>query len=142
MTQLTEQDARQMIAIANTRNVDKVMEQYAEDATFQVPDLETPLKGKVAIRAFMANSYAAFPDWTLDVSKIFLSGAETVVVNSVHGTHTGPLTGHDGKSIPATNKKFVQEQITRVVFNEKGKVLSLRAYGNSGELFHQLGLGK
>jgi steroid delta-isomerase-like uncharacterized protein len=142
MTQLTEQDARQMIAVVNTRNVDKVMEQYAEDATFQVPNLETPLKGKVAIRAFLSNSFTAFPDWNMDVTKVYVSGDETVVVNSVRGTHTGQLVGQDGKSFAPTNKKFVQEQMTRVILNEKGKVQSLRAYGNPADLYHQLGLGK
>jgi steroid delta-isomerase-like uncharacterized protein len=142
MPQLTEQEVRQMIDVANTRNVDKVMDQYAEDATFQVPTLETPLRGKTAIREFLVGSFAAFPDWTIDVSKVFVSGEENVVVNSIHGTHTGPLAGKDGKSIAPTNKKFVQEQMTRVVLNEKGKVKSLRAYGNPADLYHQLGLSK
>ena len=59
----------------------------------------------------------------------------------ITGTHTGPLTGIDGKSIAPTNKKFVQEQMTRVVLNESGKVQSLRAYGTA-DLYRQLGLGK
>jgi steroid delta-isomerase-like uncharacterized protein len=142
LKQLTEQDARQMIDTVNTRNVDKVLEQYAEDATFQVPDLEAPLKGKSEIRTFLQGSFAAFPDWKLDITKVYVSGAETVIVNSVHGTHTGPLTGKDGKSIPATNKKFASEQVTRVVFNENGKVKSLHAYGNPSDPYRQLGLSK
>jgi steroid delta-isomerase-like uncharacterized protein len=142
MNPLTEQDTRQMIAVANTRNVDKVLELYADDATLQVPDLETPLRGKTEIRNFLTGSFAAFPDWTLDVTKVFVSGDETVVVNSVHGTHTGPLTGKDGKTIAPTNKKFVSDQMTRIVYNEKGKVKSLRAYGNPSDLYFQLGLSK
>jgi steroid delta-isomerase-like uncharacterized protein len=142
MTQLTEQDARQMINVVNTRNVDQVMEQYADDATFQVPDLAAPLHGKTEIRNFLTGSFAAFPDWTLDVTKVFVSGDETVVVNSVRGTHTGPLTGKDGKSIAPTNKKFVSDQMTRIVLNSKGKVQSLRAYGNPSDLYFQLGLSK
>ena len=142
MPQITEENARQMIAVVNTRNVEKVMDQYAENATFQVPILETPLKGKEAIRAFITGNYAAFPDWTIDVKKVFVSGDETVVVGSVHGTHTGPMTGLDGKIIAPTNKRFVQDQATRVVFNDHGKVTSLRAFGNSADLAHQLGLSK
>jgi steroid delta-isomerase-like uncharacterized protein len=142
MTQLTEQDARQMIAVVNTRNVEKVVEQYADDATFQVPSLDAPIKGKDAIRSFLKESFVAFPDWTMDVTKVYISGDETVVVNSVRGTHTGPLTGKDGKSIPATNRKFVSEQMTRVILNGNGKVQSLRAYGNPTDLYFQLGLGK
>jgi steroid delta-isomerase-like uncharacterized protein len=131
-----------MIAVVNTRNVDKVLEQYAEDATFQVPSTATPLRGKAAIRGFLSGSFAAFPDWTIDVSHVYVSGHDVVVVNSVHGTHTGPMTAQDGQSIAPTHKKFVQDQITRVVLNEHGKVQSLRAYGNPADLYQQLGLAK
>ncbi|MCI4363197.1 MAG: ester cyclase [Thermoplasmata archaeon] len=131
-----------MIAVVNTRNVEKVVEQYAEDATFQVPSLETALRGKDAIRGFLTGSFAAFPDWTMDITKVIVSGNETIVVNSVRGTHTGPLTGKNGETIAPTNRKFVQEQLTRVVLNGDGKVQSLRAYGNPSELYHQLGLSK
>jgi steroid delta-isomerase-like uncharacterized protein len=140
MTTLTEPQAREMIAVANTRNVEKVLEQYAEDATFQVPNIETPLKGKDAIRHFLKGSFAAFPDWTIDARTVTVTGKEALVVNTVRGTHEGPLVGMDGKTIPATHKKFVQEQMTHVIMNEHGKVQSLRAYGNPTELYYQLGL--
>jgi len=140
MTQLTEQQTRQLIAVVNSRNVDTVVEQYAENATFQVPSMETPIHGKDAIRTFYSGRFAAFPDWTIDVSKVFLSGDETVVVNSIHGTQTGPLVTMDGKSIPPTNRKFVQDQLTRLVINAQGKVQSHRAYGNPAEVNRQLGI--
>jgi steroid delta-isomerase-like uncharacterized protein len=134
LTQLTEQEARQMIAVVNTRNVDKVIEQYADDATFQVPNLEKPLTGKPAIRSYLTESFAAFPDWTMDITKVFVQGNEVVVIDSVSGTHTGPLTSADGTAIVPTHKKFVQEQMTRVVLNQHGKVQSLRSYGNAANL--------
>jgi len=142
MTQLTEDQARQMFTVVNSRNVDKIVEQYADDATFQVPTTATPLRGKDAIRGFLSGSFAAFPDWTTDVSKVYVSGNDVVVVNSVRGTHTGPLTMTDGQTIAATNKKFVQSQVTRVVLNEKGQVLSLHAYGHPADLAQQLGIAK
>ncbi len=142
MTQLTEQDARQMFAVANTRNVEKVVEQFAEDATFQLPTMVTPIHGKQAIREYLKGTFEAFPDWTNDITHVYVSGNETVAVNSIRGTHTGPLTGTDGKSIAPTNKKFVQDEMTRVVVNEQGQVKSLRAYGNPSDLYRQLGLSK
>ncbi|MCI4347711.1 MAG: ester cyclase [Thermoplasmata archaeon] len=140
MTQLTEQEARQMIAVVNTRNVDQIVEQYSETATFQVPNLETPLHGKAAIRGFLTGSFTAFPDWTMDVSRVYVTGNDVVVLNSVRGTHTGPLAVPNGQPIAPTNKKFVQEQMTRVVLDASGKVQSLRSYGNPAELTQQLGL--
>lgn len=140
MTQLTEQEARQMIAVVNTRNVETIVEQYAEDATFQVPSLAAPIHGKTAIRNFLTGSFTAFPDWTMDVSRVYVAGSDVVVVNSVRGTHTGPLAQPNGQPIAPTNKKFAQEQMTRVVLNGSGKVQSLRSYGNPAELNQQLGL--
>ena len=142
MTQLSEQDARQMIAVVNTRNVDTIVEQYAEDATFQAPNMESPIHGKAAIRGFLAGSFTAFPDWTMDVSKVVVTGNDVAVVNSVRGTHTGPLAQPNGQPIAPTNRKFVQDQMTHVVLNASGKVQSLRSYGNPAELTQQLGLPK
>ena len=140
MTQLTEQEVRQMIAVVNSRNVEAIVDQYAEDATYQVPSMEKPLQGKAEIRGFLTGSFAAFPDWKMDVSRVYVTGNDIVVVDSVRGTHTGPLAQTHGQPIAPTNKKFVQEQMTRVVLNEHGKVKSLRSYGNPAELSQQLGL--
>jgi steroid delta-isomerase-like uncharacterized protein len=142
LTQVTEQDVRQMIAVVNTRNVEKVVDQYADDATYQVPNLETPLKGKAAIRSYLTESFVAFPDWTMDVSKVIVQGNDVVVIDSISGTHTGPLTAVDGTAIAPTHKKFVQEQMTRVVLNQHGKVQSLRSYGNAANLRQQPALPK
>jgi ketosteroid isomerase-like protein len=138
VTQLTEQHARQLIAEVNTRNVDKIVEQYAENASFQVPNLDAPLVGKEAIRTYVTGALAAFPDWTMDVKEVLVSGQEAVIVNSVHGTHTGPYTTKDGKSVDPTNKKLLQEQLTRVVVNADGKISLFRAYGNPSSINRML----
>jgi ketosteroid isomerase-like protein len=134
MTQLTEPQVRQMVDVLNTRNVEKVVEQYAENASFQVPSLESPIQGREAIRSYLTSAFAAFPDWAMDISKVIVSGDESIVVNSVHGTHTGPYTDSDGRAVVPTNKTFVQEQLTRVVVNEAGKVSLYRAYGNPSRM--------
>ncbi len=96
------------------------MEQYAESASLQVPSLESPIQGKGAIRTCLTSAFTAFPDWTMDASKITISGNEASVVNSVHGTHTGPFAEADGNVVAPTNKNFVREPLTRVVLDEKG----------------------
>jgi ketosteroid isomerase-like protein len=138
MTQLTEEHARLLFADVNTRNVAKLVDQYADDATFQVPNLDAPLRGKEAIRSYLTSAFAAFPDWTMDISKVIVSGDEAVLVNSVHGTHTGPFTTTDGKSIVPTNKKLNQEQLSRVVVDANGKVTLFRSYGNPSSMNRML----
>jgi len=138
MTQLTEQHARQIFADVNTRDVDKIVEHYAENATFQVPNLDAPVVGKEAIRTYVTSALTAFPDWSMDVREVLVSGHEAVVVNSVHATHTGPYTTKDGKAVVPTNKKLNQEQLTRVVVNEDGKISLFRAYGNPSAMNRML----
>jgi ketosteroid isomerase-like protein len=138
MSQLTEQNARQIFADSNTRNVDKIVEMYAENASYQVPTLESPLVGKEAIRTYLTSALTAFPDWTTDINSVIVSGQEAVVVNSVHGTHTGAYTTKDGKTVVPSNKKLNQEQLTRVVVNESGKVSLFRAYGNPSAMNRML----
>src|SRR5271170_5965577 len=138
MSTLTEQHARLLFADVNTRNVAKIVDQYADNATFQVPSLDAPIQGKEAIRSYLTGTFAAFPDWTMDISKVIVSGDEAVLVNSVHGTHTGPYTTTDGKSIAPTNKKLNQEQLARVVVNVDGKVELFRAYGNPASMNRML----
>ncbi len=140
MTQLTERDARDIFAIANTRNVDRIVDQYADDATFQVPGQEKPFAGKEAIRSFLKDNYTAFPDWAMTTKSLAVSGNEVLVVDSVTGTHKGPLTGFDGKSIAPTHRKVVLEGMTHIVLNDSGKIKSFRVYGNPLALPQQLGL--
>ena len=78
----------------------------------------------------------------MDVSRVYVTGNDIVIVNSVRGTHSGPLAQPNGQSIAPTNRKFVEDQMTRIVLNANGKVESLRSYGNPAELTHQLGLPK
>ncbi len=140
MTQLTERDARDMFAIVNTRNVDKIVDQYADDATFQVPGQEKPFTGKEAIRSFLRENYTAFPDWTLNTKSVAVSGNEVLVVDSVSGTHSGQLIGWDGKSYAPTHRKVTLDGMTHIVLNESGKIKSFRVYGNPLAMPQQLGL--
>lgn len=129
-----------MIAVVNSRNVEKVLDQYAEDATFQGFAQEQPVRGKAAIRTALTNDFVAFPNWTIEPKTISVVGNEILIVNSVSGTHEGPYVSAMGKSHAATHRKFSQEQMTRVVLNENGKVLSMQAFGNPAEVLRQLGL--
>jgi C-1 hydroxylase len=137
---ITEPQVRDMIAVVNSRNVEKVLEQYSEEATFQSPAEERAMQGKAAIRTMYTNAFTAFPDWKLEPNTISIVGNEVLIVNSVSGTHDGPLNGPAGASFPATHRKFSQDQMTRIVINADGKVKSLRSYGNPAEVLRQLGL--
>ncbi len=140
MTQLTERDARDIFDTANTRDLDKIVDKFADDAIFQVPDQEKPFTGKEAIRSFLKDNYTAFPDWTMTAKSLAVSGNEVLVVDSVTGTHNGPLTGFGGKSIAPTHRKIALDEMTHIVVNEGGKIKSLRVYANPLSIPRQLGV--
>jgi hypothetical protein len=130
----TEADIRQLFAVVNTRNVDRVLEQYAVGASFQLPELDCALVGKPAIRAFLAAKYTTYPNWSQSVTKVLLSGDEAAVVSSLRGTRAGPSTGPDGARFSPTDTPLAREHLTWVVFDGDGKVASLRAYGEPAPL--------
>ncbi len=134
MAPLTEPDVRRMVEEFNERDVSKVVEQYATDAVFQVPVLDAPLRGKDAIRSYLTGLFTAFPDWSMDLKKVIIQGNEVVLVNTVQGTHTGPYTGSDGQPVVPTNEKVAQQQLTRVVINEQGKISLFHSFGNPGKM--------
>ncbi len=134
MAPVTEPDVRRMVEEFNERDVSKVVEQYATDAVFQVPVLDAPLRGKDAIRSYLTGLFTAFPDWSMDLKKVIIQGNEVVLVNTVQGTHTGPYTGSDGQPVVPTNEKVAQQQLTRVVINEQGKISLFHSFGNPGKM--------
>jgi steroid delta-isomerase-like uncharacterized protein len=140
MTELTESDARRMVDLTNSRNVDQILEQYAEDATFQNPMLPGPVTGKEAIRSAIAGAYTAFPDWRLDLKSVAVKGNEVFTTYTANGTHQGPLATASGKTIPATQRRVSIDAMSHILIDEKGKIKSLRAYGNPLEVFRQLGI--
>ena len=140
MPEITENDARKYAELVNTRNVDEILERYAEDATFQNPMLAEPVKGKAAIREALAGGFSAFPDWHTDIRSVAVKGNEVFTTQTLSGTHLGPLPGPGGRTIPPTQRKFSVDGMVHFVVDETGKITSLRAYGDSPGLFRQLGV--
>jgi steroid delta-isomerase-like uncharacterized protein len=140
MKTLTEREALDMVNIANSRKVDQILEQYADDAVLEMPGEPKPFVGKEAIRAFEKENYTAFPDWTLNVKTVAVTGNEVLIVGTGSGTHEGPITGFDGQTIAPTHKKVVIEGMTHIVLNDGGKIKSFRVYGDSQAIREQLGI--
>jgi steroid delta-isomerase-like uncharacterized protein len=140
MAELTEHDARRFVELANSRDPDQLLQEFAEDGTFQNGSLLEPLKGKEAIRDFFRTGLSAFPDFHIEPKKIVVSGNEILQLDTQSGTHEGPFPGPDGKPIAPTHRKWSVEGMTHIVVDSDGKIRSLRGYGNPLELYKQLGL--
>ena len=96
------------------------------------------------IDAMLANTKmitGAFPDMKGTGELILIDGDTIVSVYLLNGTHTGPLAGPGGQSIPATNKSigYVQAHLAQTD-PTGGKVVKEEFYSDSGTMMAQLGL--
>ncbi len=140
MPELTEHEVKRLIEVSNSHDAERAIAEFADDATYELPLLPEPLKGKEAIRTFFSGGYTAFPDYHDEPTKILISGNEIVTFDTITGTHRGPFFGPDGKPVPATHRKISTTNVTHWVLDHNGKIKSLRIYGNPLEFYKQLGL--
>ena len=81
----------------------------------------------------------AFPDFHAETVRVFGEG-EWVCGQYVYtGTMKGPLTGPDGKEIPATNKKLNMRAL-QIVTAHEGKITDIVHYFDMMTMMTQLGL--
>ncbi len=90
----------------NAQDWDGFFELYAESVVFYGPDLPEPLKGRAALRKVFEEFLTAFPDIRSKAERSFGQGDWVCMEYTLTGTHTGPLKGPGGETIPATNEPF------------------------------------
>lgn len=90
-------------------------------------------------REYLQGYMTAFPDLHFVLDPVVSSGNYVAVPWTCTGTHSGPLRGPDGSTIPPTNKKCVVPGITYFECNS-GKITHARAIFDRFEIMRQLGL--
>ena len=82
---------------------------------------------------------AAFPDGTVEITKVIADGDWVVIEFTNSGTNTGPLKSAIGE-FPPTNRK-IEVKYCSVMEIKGGKVISGRDYYDVNTILHQLGIG-
>jgi ketosteroid isomerase-like protein len=95
-----------------------------------------PVKGKSAVLQGIQGFFNAFPDATIEIEDMIVSGNKVYVKNTFKGTHTQSLFG----MIPATDKKVFYTDVDIMEFDDKGKISAHWAQ-NPNECFRQIGYG-
>jgi steroid delta-isomerase-like uncharacterized protein len=139
-TKVSEKTVQEITKVWNTANPTKIAELFTEDGTFQDPGTPTAIKGKTAIKTYLEQQYASFPDSQIALQTAIVQGNKGAATGTWTGTNKGPLPTPDGKSIPATNKKVSGEWAAFVTFNADGKVKAFKLYADNLAVFQQLGL--
>ena len=123
----------------NAHDWDRFFEGYAESLVVHAPDLLEPLKGLAAYREWIQTFDTAFPDQCFEEVRTFGQGDWVCTEAIFEGTHTGPLPGPGGETIPATNKE-VRNPAAFVFKFEGGKITEQRNYVDQLSYLAQLGL--
>ena len=123
----------------NAQDWDRFLGLHSESHVLYAPDSPEPRKGREALREWIQGYATAFPDLRVETVRSFGQGDWVCVEWVVTGTHTGPLMGPGGETIPATNKtaRVPGSSVFKV---EGGEITEDREYYDLLGLMAQLGL--
>jgi steroid delta-isomerase-like uncharacterized protein len=113
---------------------------YAPTAVLETAGQDV-IRGPDQIAAYMAELRAAFPDVSWEELHKHETGDTAIDEGYVAGTNTGPMTGPDGGTIPATGKRLRARECD-VATVENGVVTSHRIYFDMLDWLAQLGLAQ
>jgi ketosteroid isomerase-like protein len=112
---------------------------YAQDAVAETPGQGT-ITGRDEIAAYLGEySSVAFPDAAWEERYKHEAGDTAIDEGYFVGTNTGPMTGPNGETIPATGRR-VRARECDVATVENGVVTSHRFYFDVQDWLTQLGL--
>lgn len=103
------------------------------------PQTPEPTKGIAPHRESMQGLLTAFPDMQMTEEQSFGQGDWMCVTWTATGTHTGPLAGPGGQTIPPTGKP-VRLDLCGVAKVEGGKITEEHNYFDLLGMMAQLGL--
>ena len=121
----------------NARDLDGVMDLYADDAVQGMPD--GIFTGRAAIRERLAMELAACPDVHHTVRSFVGDDDFFADEWTFAGTHTGPFVMPDGTEVPPTGK-HLEVQGMEVVRVRDGKIVLNTLYYDMLSVVAQMGL--
>ena len=124
--------AAAFIEVWNTKDYDKLDRALTEDFRRRAPDQNAD--GRAAMKEFMRQVHAAYPDFRIVVDGDSHQGDAAFLHWTVTGTNTGP-----GAS-PPTGKRITTSGITMLRFAPDGRIMEEVAHFDTASLSRQLGL--
>jgi steroid delta-isomerase-like uncharacterized protein len=93
--------AAQHLTAWSGQNIDAVASLYADDGIYEDVAADRKAQGKEAIKAFMAQAFAAVPDFSVTLEKVVLGDTRLACEWVMTGTPVGTLD-----DLSATGKSF------------------------------------
>lgn len=117
----------------NQKDLSNLEEFFADDCTRRV-NAVTYAYGTTELEANMRIYFNGFPDLSIMVEEIFESEDHICLNWTINGTNTGEFG-----ELKATGKKIEIHGMSRLSFNEQGKIVYEDVYYNELSLMQQLG---
>jgi steroid delta-isomerase-like uncharacterized protein len=133
-------DARAYVAAWNARNLDDLMDFYAEDAELVQSGIPEPITGKGNVRQAMAAFLSTFKDTRADLQEHVATGDRVVLLLAMTGTHAGDVQVTPEKSIPAAGKTVRWETASFLTVDADGKITRDRGVVDAESMLHDLGV--
>ena len=121
------------------KDMNALVQHYAEDAVMFMPGEPEPIKGREAIAKNQTAFLRAMPDFNLSFSLVLASGNHAVFEGVARGTFTGPLASPEG-DIPPTGKKVGLGFVFIGRVNADGLIEEDRTYFDTADFMRQLGV--
>lgn len=127
---------RALVRKQDEGDLDGYADGFAEDGEFRHP--AATVRGRAAIREFMATYAEAFPDGRHEITTMVEGDGVVAMEGTYAGTHTGPMRSPDGV-IPPTGRT-VELHWAGLAHMRGGLVVSLHGYYDQLAFLSQLGL--
>jgi steroid delta-isomerase-like uncharacterized protein len=116
-------------------DTDKILSLYTDDCVYEDVAFGVVQHGKAALRALAVGTFAAIPDFTVELTARFVAETWGVMEWLLSGTHHGNLP-----RLPATGKRFSGVRGATIVELQGGKIRRSADYWDAATFMRQVGL--
>jgi steroid delta-isomerase-like uncharacterized protein len=120
------------------KDLDRIVDYYAEDAVFEQTGEPEPLRGKDEIRRNMENFMRSFESADIDVEVRASEGNVTGLIMRVRASHKDDLEVGPGQVLPTEGKNVAWPVAFFVEANEDGKIARDRTIIDLASVMGQL----
>jgi steroid delta-isomerase-like uncharacterized protein len=119
----------------SAHDTEKLLSLYTEDCVYEDVAFSMVKHGKAALRALATGTFAAVPDFTVEVTARIVAETAGVMEWLLSGTHHGNLPG-----MPATGKRFSGVRGATIVELQGDKIRRSADYWDTATFMRQVGL--
>jgi steroid delta-isomerase-like uncharacterized protein len=119
----------------SSHETEKVLALFTDNCVYEDVTFDVVNHGREKLRAFADGTFAAVPDFKVELKARFVAGNWAAMEWVMSGTHKGDFPG-----LPATHKRFSSVQGATIVELQEGKIQRCSDYWDAATFMRQVGL--